>query len=361
MLLPVPFVALARRLRAFSRQPGDVLQGTQQRLGLTKLRCDLANGRQNHGLAVADRAVCDADSDGVSDQWSHVEMEWWRRLVINALVNEVPVGVEVVGDTTEPLGQAEALELAELHEARTAGNGPFGWFGFVEQTVEQILPALVEGKVALNLIEHRETRRKTGGDRKLVEQSPGEGVQRADRRVIEPIEGGLVSGPEAWVVPGRCGVFENLADAMTKFGGGFLGECDGCDRIDGDTRGDQRDNPTNKTGRLASAGPGLDEQRRVEVGGDPGARWLIDGKQPVTHRRPCRRRCRQTIESASGRVAFVPSPKIVRRCRANQAGSSDTSRRSETPVVLAHSGSTQPRFHRPQTQRHLGRAPTPAG
>ena len=61
----------------------------------------------------------------------------------------------------------------------------------LEQTLEQVLPALLEGEVALQLVEHAEARRQPGRHGELVEQAPGEGVQRADRSVIELVERGL--------------------------------------------------------------------------------------------------------------------------------------------------------------------------
>ena len=61
-------------------------------------------------------------------------------------------------------------------------------YGIVEQLVEQVLPALVEGQVALQLVEHGEAGRQPGLDRELEQQPAGEGVERADGGLVEPVE-----------------------------------------------------------------------------------------------------------------------------------------------------------------------------
>ena len=95
------------------------------------------------------------------------------------------------GDPPERLVQPELVEVAQLHEVDAALERAARRMRMLEQPLEQVLPALLEGQVALELVEHAEPGRQPGRDRELVEQPPGEGVQRADRGVVEIVERGL--------------------------------------------------------------------------------------------------------------------------------------------------------------------------
>ena len=85
-----------------------------------------------------------------------------------------------------PRGAAELAPAAQLHELGAAVRpGRDLALGIVEELVEEVLPPLVERELALELVEHGEARRQAGLDRELEQQAPGEGVQRADRGVVE--------------------------------------------------------------------------------------------------------------------------------------------------------------------------------
>ena len=127
--------------------------------------------------------------------------------------------------------------------------------GVVEQLVEEVLPALVERQLALQLVEHGEPGRQAGLDRELEQDAPGEGVQRADRGVVEGVERGLAQRR-------RPALGEPLAEAVAQLGGGLLGERDGGDHVDRHALVDEREDAPDERGRLAGAGAGLDEQRR---------------------------------------------------------------------------------------------------
>ena len=144
-----------------------------------------------------------------------------RRITLDAILDEVPVGLEVLDDAAQPLGRTEGPPLTQLHQLGGAEPRSDLTAGVVEELVEQILPALVERQLALQLVEHGETRRQSGFDRELEEQAPGEGVQCADRGVVERLGGGLPTGSD------ECG-----AKAVAEVGRRLLGECDGGDRLD---------------------------------------------------------------------------------------------------------------------------------
>src|SRR5918992_3106299 len=97
--------------------------------------------------------------------------------------------------------------------------------GVVEQLVEEVAPSLVEVELALQLVEHGESGGKTGLDGELVQEAEGEGVQRADRCAVEPIERGLSE------FAGRAGQ-QLLAHAVAQLPGRLLGERDRRDRLD---------------------------------------------------------------------------------------------------------------------------------
>ena len=144
----------------------------------------------------------------------------------HTLLDEVPVRLEVLDHPAQRLRAPERAPAQQLDQlgGRQAGYGLV--IGVVEQFVEQVLPALVEGQLALQLVEHVEARRQAGLDRELEQDAPGEGVQRADRRMVEVVERGLAQRRAA-------GLVELGADAVAQLGSGLLGEGDGGDGVDG--------------------------------------------------------------------------------------------------------------------------------
>ena len=129
-----------------------------------------------------------------------------------------------------PRLNAEPVELAQLHELAAAVDRAGRRIGIVEQPVEQVVPPLVEREVALELVEHGEAGREPGLDRELVQQPPGERVQRADRSVIEIVEGG--GQDAAGVGAPRPQRRSGRGAGVAQVGGGLLGERDRGDRRD---------------------------------------------------------------------------------------------------------------------------------
>ena len=147
---------------------------THARPGGRGRRCDSRTRRRAARSAVEGRGATAAA--GVRSTWAATRSQFsWK----------------LDGDAPERRVQPEVVEVAELHELDPAGDRAFARERLVEQSIEQIVPALVEGDVALELVEHAESGRQSGGDRELVEQPSGEGVQRSDRGVIERVERGV--------------------------------------------------------------------------------------------------------------------------------------------------------------------------
>ena len=178
---------------------------------------------------------------------------------VDAVLDEVPVGLEVLDHPAQPARAAELPPLDELHELGRPQPRRDLAVGVVEQLVEQVLPALVERELALQLVEHGEARRQAGLDGELEQDAAGERVQRADRGVVEAVEGGLTR------VGSPGGSASTLAQAVAQLGGGLLGERDGGDGVDRHALVDEREDAPDERGGLAGAGAGLDEQRRVDV------------------------------------------------------------------------------------------------
>ena len=120
-----------------------------------------------------------------------------RRHEVDALLDEVPVGLEVGGHLAQATGDAELAPAEQLHELGGTQVGRDLPLGVVEHAVEEVLPPLVERQLALELVEHGEARRQAGLDGELEQQAAGERVERADRGVVEPVEGGLCRPPSA--------------------------------------------------------------------------------------------------------------------------------------------------------------------
>ena len=81
--------------------------------------------------------------------------------------------------------EIEVVEHAEFDQLATAVDDPTVGVRFVEQPIEQRLPAVFEREMALEFVEHRETGWQPGGDREIVEESTGERVEGPDRRMVE--------------------------------------------------------------------------------------------------------------------------------------------------------------------------------
>ena len=176
--------------------------------------------------------------------------------------------MEPGGDPAGARGQAEVVEPAQLDQPAPALDDPAGRFGIVEDLVEQCAPAFLEGELALELVEHPESGRQTGLHGIVVQDPAGEGVQRADRGVVEGVEREVHPlGVDRVVGIGLCR--DQLGpQAMAQLGGRLLGERDGGDRADLDTARHERHDPTDQAAGLARTRPRLDEQIGAEIGGD---------------------------------------------------------------------------------------------
>ena len=108
----------------------------------------------------------------------------------HALFDEVPVGLEVLDHPAQAARPAERPPAGKLHQLGGPQTRHHLAVGVVEQLVEQVLPALVERQLALQLVEHVEARRQPGLDRELEQDAAGEGVERADRGMVEAVERG---------------------------------------------------------------------------------------------------------------------------------------------------------------------------
>ena len=172
-------------------------------------------------LAVAGRDLARDEVARLLEHGGDVRLRPGRRIELDTILDEVPVGLEVLDDAPQSPRPTEGPPLAQLHElgrAQPRSNVPVG---VVQELVEQVLPALVERQLALQLVEHGEPGRQAGFDGELEEQSPGECVQGADRGMVERLGGGLPTGSD------QCG-----AEAMTEIGCRLLSERDGGDRLD---------------------------------------------------------------------------------------------------------------------------------
>ncbi len=175
-------------------------------------------------------------------------------------LDEVPVRTEIVGHAPGTLVDTEPVEFAQFDQRSTTVDQTSGGLGVVEETVEQVVPLLFEGEAALELVEHREPGWQPRLDREVEQDPPSERVQRTDRCVVEAGEG------LAGVRPAVS--FEALAGASAQLGGRLLGEGDGSDCRDRNTRSNEVDDPGHERAGLPGAGAGLDEQRCIQIGAD---------------------------------------------------------------------------------------------
>ena len=174
--------AAADRLQA--GQGGADVVGARQVGGGVAQRCEHVL------LPVAGRRRRAGDLGGPTGEVGRPERRQRGRGRGDPRLDEVPVGLEVLHDAQQPAQDLEPLPVAELDEAGGGEAGPDLVVGVVEQAVEQVVPPLVEGELALQLVEHGEPRRQAGLDGELEQDPPGERVQRADGGAVELVEGG---------------------------------------------------------------------------------------------------------------------------------------------------------------------------
>jgi hypothetical protein len=231
-------------------------------------------------LGVVGRAVGVDDRVEQAEQASGRRCEGQRRRRVDACGDEVPVLVEPDGDPSEPLAQAEPVELQQLDQLRPAVDRTGRRRRVAEEAFEQIGPAVLVGEVALELVEHAEPRRQAGGDGELVEDPARERVERADRRMVERIERRLVALLVEQVGGGVARALQFVAEAAPEVGRGLLREGDGGDRSDLGAGAHQAQDAADQARRLAGTGTGLDEEVGVEVVANPVAVGSVGGFEP---------------------------------------------------------------------------------
>ena len=107
-------------------------------------------------------------------------------------------------------------------------------------------------------------------DGTLPEKPGAEGVDRTDEDPLETGQGGVEPVPDLPVLRREPGPFQRDLEPPAELGRRLAGEGDGGQRVDlGPARGEQGDHPVDQALRLARAGPGLDEERRIEIVPDP--------------------------------------------------------------------------------------------
>ena len=164
---------------------------------------------------------------------------------------------------------------------------PSGLSGAAEASQQHVERQPVEQFGGLRLVEHGEARRDIGLERKLMQQPRAEGVdglhlqaaRRLQRRGKQPPRAGAVlrRSPSLpveslifcveRVVGQRAPVGERAEHAVGHVGGGGLGEGDAEDLRRIDAAQQQIDDALRQHMRLAGAGIGRDEGRRVRIGG----------------------------------------------------------------------------------------------
>ena len=240
----------------------DRLEGDPQARRAAESSCRGPPTRGDLGdLRVAGWHVESSDGVGKGEQRGRVDRERSGIVERDTIVDEVPVGPEVLGDPPYAGAHPEPVELAEFDERTTAVDQPAGRLGIVEQMVEQVVPLLLEGEAALEFVEHREAGRQPGLDREVEQQPAGERVQRADR--VRGRAGRGQRSPAGVDCDAEVG-----ADPGAELGGRLLGERDRGDGGDVDAALDQVDDAVDERAGLAGTGSGLDEQGRVEVVAD---------------------------------------------------------------------------------------------
>ena len=180
------------------------------------------------------------------------------------LGHEVPVLVE---------GQGDLAQGGEPDPGGGEQQDRPGQRGIVQQVVDQLGPAVVEGDHRRHLVEHLDARRQARLDGVLGQDPLGEAVQRADGGGIEVVEGRLAALQRrgvAGTASALGGGVEPATDPVAQLGGRLLGEGDRGDRTERLARVEHEGKHAVDQGTgLAGTRAGFDEQGLVERGADP--------------------------------------------------------------------------------------------
>ena len=186
VLLPVRLAARHRLLA------GEGFVGGQDRLERDAQARRAAHlGDEHSGAGDRDLLTVSCWRDGGGDLFGQCErpvgVETQRTGIgeHDTVVDEVPVGPEVLGDAAHPERTPKPSNSHSSTNARPPASRPAGRLRIVEQAIEQVVPLLLEREPALEFVEHREARREAGLDGEVEQHAAGERVQGADRRVVE--------------------------------------------------------------------------------------------------------------------------------------------------------------------------------
>ena len=177
-------------------------------------------------------------------------------------VEEVPVVVQELGDAAQVVEPGAAREQDQQRRLE---------LGIVEEIVTGAPPPLVEREQRRDFVVDFDTRRQAGLDRERGEDPLRERVERADRGVVEVVEGvvaAIARDRVERVVAGA--VLELRAHTIAELGRGLLGERDRGHASHrhgevGTVDRDQLDDPIDQDRRLPGARAGLDEEHLVEA------------------------------------------------------------------------------------------------
>ena len=156
------------------------------------------------------------------------------------LAHQVPVVAEGLGQRPQGVG-AHPGGHEEL-------DGPLeGRIG--QKLVAEHGPALVEGHLGADLVEHLDARRQARLDRVLGQEPLGEGMEGADGGAVELVESGPAPGTGLPVGVRLGPLLQLAADAVAQLRPGLLGEGDGGDGPElGPARGHEGQDPVDQRG-----------------------------------------------------------------------------------------------------------------
>ncbi len=247
--------------------------------GLGQLHHLLQPARQP-SLEVDGQLVRHAEPDAGREQLPprlHERLEVERRRFGPRRVgppHAVPVVVELLGHRPQ-LGHGDAelqrqhdgaLQLRATHELRVEGP-----------------EALVEVELGRDLVEHRQCRGQPGLDRVGRQDALCEGVQGAQRGLVEVVERGAAALLHHTVAVVGGPLEQGQPDPLAQLVGRLLREGDGGDGLDGRASAHERDHAADQLGGLAGARTGRHEQGGPEVAGDAVARVLVGEAGGVAH------------------------------------------------------------------------------
>lgn len=189
-----------------------------------------------------------------------------------------------------PSSNASDPYVLQLQPQRHRGEQRLSYGVVAEQLGLQPRPALLEGDRRADLVHHLDQRWQAGLDRVLGQDPVSEGVQRADRRTVQVVQGLTGALLLLGIGIGEPHRLQLGAQPVAQLCAGLLGESDRCDGGKPDVIDQhQLSYAMHQRSCLARPGAGIDEQRRTGVGADTVARRLVH--RVAGHRLPCPSAC----------------------------------------------------------------------